>query len=174
MNKGYIVNVDIPFLKGEPGSTGSQGYSVASVSRTSGTGAPGTVDTYTMYNDASPSQAIGTFEVTNGTGGDMSKSVYDVNNAGIVDRATGDANGNEITTTYETISNVSAIDDRVEALENAGYITNTADDLVNYYTKTEIDTSGYITKSVSDLVNYYTKTEIDTMVGNIETLLASI
>lgn len=79
-------------------------------------------------------------KITNETGGDMSKSVYDVNNAGIVDRATGDANGNEITTTYETISNVSAIDDRVEVLENAGYITNSVNNLTNYYTKDQINT----------------------------------
>ena len=97
MNKGYIVNVDIPFLKGDTGSTGSQGYSIASVSRTSGTGAPGTTDTYTMYNNASPSVAVGTFEVTNGTGGDMAKSVYDVNDTGIVDRSRADKDGNEIT-----------------------------------------------------------------------------
>lgn len=42
------------------------------------------------------------------------------------------------------------------------------------YTKTEVDNKGYITNSVSTLTNYYTKTEIDTMIGNIETLLASI
>ena len=174
MNKGYIVNVDIPFLKGDTGASGSQGYSVGSVSRTSGTGAPGTTDTYTMYNNASPAQSIGTFEVTNGTGGDMTKAVYDTGNTGIVDRATADANGNEFTATYETITNVSAIDDRVEALEGAGYITKAVDDLTNYYTKTEVDTSGFITKTVDDLTNYYDKTSIDTMIGNIETLLASI
>ena len=36
------------------------------------------------------------------------------------------------------------------------------------------DLSGFITKSVDDLTYYYTKLEIDTMIGNIETLLATI
>lgn len=40
--------------------------------------------------------------------------------------------------------------------------------------KTFVEGKGYITKNVSDLTNYYNKTEIDTLVGDIESLLASI
>lgn len=183
-------NVSTPFMKGE------QGYSISRVARTEGTGESGTTDIYTVYINTDPETAVGTFSVYNGAGGDMFKSVYDINNDGIVDKATADANGNDITTTYETISNVGAIDTRVTTLENAGYITKAVNDLINYYTKTEIDSSGFITKSVNDLTNYYTKTdidnkayitkdvgdltyyytktEIDTLVGNIETLLQAI
>ena len=185
-----IGDLGIPLLKGD------RGYGVSSIARTSGDGSAGTTDTYTVYIDTTPETAIGTFTVLNGQAGDMKKSVYDANNDGIVDKATADASGITIPSTYETISNVSAISDRVTTLEeagfvtdevndlqyyytkndidNAGFITSSVNDLTYYYTKTEIDNSGFITNAVDDLTNYYTKTEIDTLVGDIETLLASI
>ena len=48
---------------------------------------------------------------------------------------------------------------------DVGFITNTANNLTNYYTKSEIDTT---------LSSYYTKSEIDAMIGDIETLLEEI
>lgn len=70
------------------GIDGIDGTSIVSVIRTSGTGAAGTTDTYTItYTDNSTS----TFTVYNGadgTGsGDMNKSIYDINNSGVVDNA---------------------------------------------------------------------------------------
>lgn len=48
------------------GDTGATGAPIDDVQRTSGTGAPGTTDTYTMYVDG---DAVGTFEVYNGSDG---------------------------------------------------------------------------------------------------------
>lgn len=74
--------------KGIDGIDGIDGTSIVSVIRTYGTGAAGTTDTYTItYTDNSTS----TFTVYNGadgTGsGDMNKSIYDINNSGVVDNA---------------------------------------------------------------------------------------
>jgi hypothetical protein len=77
--------IPVPTLKGEPGDAGR---GIVSIARTSGTGAPGTVDTYTItYTDGTTD----TYQVRNGAdgsgAGDMTKSVYDTNNSGIVDDA---------------------------------------------------------------------------------------
>lgn len=76
---------------GDTGSQGAQGYSIGSVTKTSGTGAAGTTDTYTMYLNDTNQTSVGTFNVYNGSNGqgsgDMLKSVYDIDNDGIVDNA---------------------------------------------------------------------------------------
>lgn len=74
--------------KGIDGIDGIDGTSIVSVIRTYGTGAAGTTDTYTItYTDNSTS----TFTVYNGadgtSSGDMNKSIYDINNSGVVDNA---------------------------------------------------------------------------------------
>lgn len=149
--RAQIGNITIPLLKGE------QGYSISRIVRTSGDGGAGTTDTYTVYIDTDPETAIGTFQVVNGTGGDMSKSVYDIDNDDIVDRATGDGNGNEITATYETIENVTALASRVVTLEQAGYITKSVADLANYYLKSET----YTKQEVNNLCDMIPKFAIE-------------
>lgn len=149
--RAQIGNITIPLLKGE------QGYSISRIVRTSGDGGAGTTDTYTVYIDTDPETAIGTFQVVNGTGGDMSKSVYDIDNDDIVDRATGDGNGNEITATYETIENVTALASRVATLEQAGYITKSVADLANYYLKSET----YTKQEVNNLCDMIPKFAIE-------------
>lgn len=62
VNAGYVVGP-----QGPQGGQGEPGSSVASVQRTQGTGAAGTTDTYTMYNE--DGEAVGTFQVYNGTNG---------------------------------------------------------------------------------------------------------
>jgi hypothetical protein len=74
--------------KGTTGDTGATGRGITSVTRTSGNGSAGTTDTYTIaYSDSTISQ----FYVYNGAdgqgSGDMTKTVYDTNNNGIVDNA---------------------------------------------------------------------------------------
>lgn len=149
--RAQIGNINIPLLKGD------QGYSISRIVRTSGDGGAGTTDTYTVYIDTDPETAIGTFQVVNGTGGDMSKSVYDIDNDDIVDRATGDGNGNEITATYETIENVTALASRVATLEQAGYITRSVADLANYYLKSET----YTKQEVNNLCDMIPKFAIE-------------
>jgi hypothetical protein len=149
--RAQIGNITIPLLKGE------QGYSISRIVRTSGDGGAGSIDTYTVYIDTDPETAIGTFQVVNGTGGDMSKSVYDIDNDDIVDRATGDGNGNEITATYETIENVTALASRVATLEQAGYITRSVADLANYYLKSET----YTKQEVNNLCDMIPKFAIE-------------
>ena len=149
--RAQIGNITIPLLKGD------QGYSISRIVRTSGDGGAGTTDTYTVYIDTDPETAIGTFQVVNGTGGDMSKSVYDIDNDDIVDRATGDGNGNEITATYETIENVTALANRVATLEQAGYITKSVADLANYYLKSET----YTKQEVNNLCDMIPKFAIE-------------
>ena len=149
--RAQIGNITIPLLKGE------QGYSISRIVRTSGDGGAGSIDTYTVYIDTEPETAIGTFQVVNGTGGDMSKSVYDIDNDDIVDRATGDGNGNEITATYETIENVTALANRVATLEQAGYITKSVADLANYYLKSET----YTKQEVNNLCDMIPKFAIE-------------
>lgn len=149
--RAQIGNITIPLLKGD------QGYSISRIVRTSGDGGAGTTDTYTVYIDTDPETAIGTFQVVNGTGGDMSKNVYDIDNDDIVDRATGDGNGNEITATYETIENVTALASRVATLEQAGYITKSVADLANYYLKSET----YTKQEVNNLCDMIPKFAIE-------------
>ena len=62
VNAGHVVGP-----QGPQGGQGEPGSSVASVQRTQGTGAAGTTDTYTMYNE--DGEAVGTFQVYNGTNG---------------------------------------------------------------------------------------------------------
>ena len=87
---------------GPTGQTGATGNGIASIAKT---GTAGKVDTYTITMDDGSTY---TFTVTNGqdgTGaGDMMKSVYDQNDNGIVDKATADAAGNDIQSTYATKS----------------------------------------------------------------------
>ena len=71
--RAQIGNITIPLLKGE------QGYSISRIVRTSGDGGAGSIDTYTVYIDTEPETAIGTFQVVNGTGGDMSKNNRECN-----------------------------------------------------------------------------------------------
>lgn len=156
--RAQIGNITIPLLKGE------QGYSISRIVRTSGDGGAGSIDTYTVYIDTDPETAIGTFQITNGTGADMFKEVYDTNNDGIVDNAE-QVNGHTVgidvpsnAVFTDTVYDDTALSGRVTTLENAEYITKNVNDLTNYYLKTEI----------------YNKTEIDTLVGDIESLLASI
>lgn len=237
--RAQIGNITIPLLKGEQGEQGEQGYSISRVERTSGDGTPGTTDTYTIYINTTPETAIGQFYITNGGGGDMTKAVYDINNNGIVDKATADKEGNDILQTYATKSALNEMSTsfgneiasntlRIGNLESAGYITRSVADLANYYLKSETytkqevialcdeipkfaievvnalptqdisETTIYLVRNTSqqadlyteyiyvnnaweilgaqsiDLSNYYTKTEIDDMIGDIETLLASI
>lgn len=161
--RAQIGNITIPLLKGEQGEQGEQGYSISRVERTSGDGTPGTTDTYTIYINTTPETAIGTFQVTNGTGADMFKEVYDINDDGIVDKATSDKEGNDILQTYATKS---ALSEMATSFGN-----EIASNALRIGT---LESAGYITKNVSDLTNYYNKTEIDTLVGDIESLLASI
>lgn len=149
--RAQIGNITIPLLKGE------QGYSISRIVKTSGDGGAGSIDTYTVYIDTTPETAIGTFQVVNGTGGDMYKNVYDIDNDDIVDRATGDGNGNEITATYETIENVTALASRVATLEQAGYITKSVADLANYYLKSET----YTKQEVNNLCDMIPKFAIE-------------
>lgn len=53
--------------------------------------------------------------------GDMTKAVYDTNDNGIVDKATADANGNVITTTYATKSEIPT--NLSDLVNDSGYIT---------------------------------------------------
>lgn len=158
--RAQIGNITIPLLKGEQGE---QGYSISRIARTDGDGTPGTIDTYTIYIDTTPETAIGTFQITNGTGADMFKEVYDTNDDGIVDKATADKEGNDIVQTYATKSALSEM-----ATSFGNEIANNTLRIGN------LESAGYITKNVSNLTNYYNKTEIDTLVGDIESLLASI
>ena len=162
--EAQIENVTIPLLKGDKGDKGDTGNSISRVARTSGDGTPGTTDTYTIYINTVPESVLGTFQVTNGTGADMFKEVYDTNNDGIVDNAE-QVNGHTVgidvpsdAVFTDTVYDDTALSGRVTTLEGAGYITKNVNDLTNYYLKTEV----------------YNKTEIDTLVGNIESLLASI
>lgn len=59
-----------------------------------------------------------------------------------------------------------------EFTNDAGYITNSA--LNGYATEQWIGQQGYITNSVNNLTNYYTKAEIDNTIGDIETTLHNI
>lgn len=104
--RAQIGNITIPLLKGEQGEQGEQGYSISRIQKTAGDGTPGTVDTYTIYINTDPETEIGVFYVTNGASGDMTKAVYDINNDGIVDKATADKEGNDIYTTYATKASV--------------------------------------------------------------------
>lgn len=158
-----VGTANIPLLKGDKGDTG---YSISRIERTSGDGTPGTTDTYTIYIDTTPESALATFTVYNGIdgGGDMTKSVYDTNDNGIVDNAE-QVNGHTVgidvpsnAVFTDTVYDDTTLSGRVTTLEGAGYITKNVNDLTNYYLKTEV----------------YNKTEIDTLVGDIESLLASI
>ena len=97
--------------------------------------------------------------------GDMLKSVYDKNDNGIVDKATADANGNVINTTYATNVNLGALSNRVISLENAGFITKDVNNLTNYYNKNTIDGKTQqidnTTSNIIDKINNptYTTTE---------------
>ena len=152
-NNVYAGETNIPLLKG------NQGYSISRVVRTSGTGTPGSCDTYTIYINTDPESIVGTFQVWNGTGniGDMTKAEYDTDNDGIVDNAervnnhTVDIDVPSNAKFTDTIYDDTAITNRVTSLENAGYITKSVSDLVNYYTKTET----------------YTKQEVNTLVDTI-------
>lgn len=161
--RAQIGNITIPLLKGEQGEQGEQGYSISRVERISGDGTAGTTDTYTIYINTVPESVLGTFQVTNGTGADMFKEVYDINDDGIVDKATADKEGNDIIQTYATKSALSEM-----ATSFGNEIASNTLRIAN------LESAGYITKTVSDLTNYYNKTEIDTLVGDIESLLASI
>ena len=92
-----------PDLRGPTGAAGPQGVKgdtgtgVHHLKGTSTTqlegdfGVAGETDTYTFYADAGETIPLGWFIVTNGAGatanGDMQKSVYDINNSGVVDNA---------------------------------------------------------------------------------------
>lgn len=152
-NNVYAGETNIPLLKG------NQGYSISRVVKTSGTGTPGSYDTYTIYINTDPETIVGTFQVWNGTGniGDMTKAEYDTDNNGIVDNAervnnhTVDIDVPSNAKFTDTVYDDTAITNRVTTLENAGYITKSVSDLVNYYTKTET----------------YTKAEVNTLVDTI-------
>ena len=149
----YAGETNIPLLKG------NQGYSISRVVKTSGTGTPGSYDTYTIYINTDPESIVGTFQVWNGTGniGDMTKAEYDTDNDGIVDNAervnnhTVDIDVPSNAKFTDTVYDDTAITNRVTTLENAGYITKSVSDLVNYYTKSET----------------YTKQEVNTLVDTI-------
>ena len=152
-NNVYAGETNIPLLKG------NQGYSISRVVKTSGTGTPGSYDTYTIYINTDPESIVGTFQVWNGTGniGDMTKAEYDTDNDGIVDNAervnnhTVDIDVPSNAKFTDTVYDDTAITNRVTTLENAGYITKSVSDLVNYYTKTQT----------------YTKQEVNTLVDMI-------
>lgn len=119
-------------IKGPEGEKGSQGYSITRVQKKAGEGLPGTKDTYGLYIDDPEETEVGSFEVYNGAdgegSGDMSKSVYDTNNDGIVDNAE-KVNGHTVekdvpenaqftdTTNYEQFTNKPQINN-VELLGN--------------------------------------------------------
>ena len=152
-NNVYAGETNIPLLKG------NQGYSISRVVKTSGTGTPGSYDTYTIYINTDPESIVGTFQVWNGTGniGDMTKAEYDTDNDGIVDNAervnnhTVDIDVPSNAKFTDTVYDDTAITNRVTTLENAGYITKSVSDLVNYYTKSQT----------------YTKQEVNTLVDMI-------
>lgn len=164
-------DVKIPLLKGDKGDKGDagaqgvQGYSISRIERTSGTGEPGTVDTYTIYINTNPETAIGTFTVQNGTEnfGDMTKEIYDTNNNGVVDNAE-KVNGYTVEKAVpsnavftDTVYDDTELSGRVTTLENAGFITKTVSDLVNYYTKTDT----YTKAEVNALIDLIPKFDID-------------
>ena len=164
-------DVKIPLLKGDKGDKGDagaqgvQGYSISRIERTSGTGEPGTVDTYTIYINTNPETAIGTFTVQNGTEnfGDMTKEIYDTNNNGVVDNAE-KVNGYTVEKAVpsnavftDTVYDDTELSGRVTALENAGFITKTVSDLVNYYTKTDT----YTKAEVNALIDLIPKFDIE-------------
>lgn len=90
-NDKGLPNPSDTSIKGPEGEKGSQGYSITRVQKKAGEGLPGTKDTYGLYIDDPEETEVGSFEVYNGAdgegSGDMSKSVYDTNNDGIVDNA---------------------------------------------------------------------------------------
>jgi len=57
-------------------------------------------------------------------------------------------------------------------IENGDYALKTIS--VPTTTSQLTNDSGFITNTVNNLTNYYTKTEINTMIGNIETLLEAL
>lgn len=89
----------------------------------------------TYYNSSTPESSKPTATVTSSDGGIC-------NYANSAEKATKDASGNAITTTYYKASNPS------------GYITNAVNNLTNYYLKTET----------------YTKTEVNNLIGQIKTV----
>ncbi len=89
----------------------------------------------TYYNSSTPESSKPTATVTSSDGGIC-------NYANSAEKATKDASGNAITTTYYKASNPN------------GYITNAVNSLTNYYLKTET----------------YTKTEVNNLIGQIKTV----
>jgi len=69
------------------GTDGIDGQSVDHVSKTSGTGGSATTDVYTVWGDVDESISLGTFDVYNGSHGDMLKSTYDTTESGVVDNS---------------------------------------------------------------------------------------
>lgn len=67
------------------------------------------------------------------------------------------------------LGNNNTVEQAIEDINNAGYITKEVTDLTNYYNKDYLDSnfttnntsSSFITKDVTDLKNYYTKTQMD-------------
>lgn len=78
-------------LTGPQGAKGDTGNGIASWARTSGNGATGTTDIYTLAMSDGTQYTYSVYNGRNGIdgigSGDMSKSTYDANNDGIVDRA---------------------------------------------------------------------------------------
>ena len=60
---------------------------------------------------------------------------------------------------YTTTEDFSAVEQRVDGLENAGYITKSISDLENYYTKDSID---------QNLQNYATKDNVSAVQGQVD------
>jgi hypothetical protein len=115
INNGYNLWIDVTItqtltttnvalieaIKGEKGADGADGADGVGVPAGGGIGQVLAKKSSTDFDT----------EWVNGGGGsgggDMYKATYDTNNDGIVDKSTGDKNGNDIVTTYATKSEVS-------------------------------------------------------------------
>ena len=156
--------------KGIGGIDGIDGTSIVSVIRTSGTGTAGTTDTYTItYTDNSTS----TFTVYNGadgTGsGDMNKSIYDINNSGVVDNAE-KVNGLTVQTAVPTgavftdtvYDDTGVLKDTDIDISIQRYDVNTVIDSIYVHTdnnftntlKSKLDSLSNYTKPISEPISY--------------------
>lgn len=106
------------------------------------------------------------------------------------EKATKDGNGNVITTTYATKSELPTVNNGTLTVQKNGtnvatFTANQSDAVTaNIIVPTKVsditNDTGFITKTVSDLTNYYTKTntytktEVDTLIGGIKSITYEI
>ena len=124
---------------------GATGDSVDHVSPTSTTdpggvyGTAGETDTYTLFADVTESVALGSFIVSNGSGGDMDSTTYDTNSSGVVDNA--ESLSGKTITTIET-ERTSEIASALVPYQQSATAINT----------TNVDASVVAVPTISDMI----------------------